>query len=169
MEVLVPTRHRIVRLTLCCAAVLIAACTPRDEGTTADSAGGTPTVGAAGGSGTINLGDLAGNWDLRAVPVTGDTTATTYVLHATADTTGWTFTFPNRPPVPVRVRVSGDSVMTSAGPYESVRRAGLQVTTEGPVRLQGGMLVGTVTARYTGTGVGADSVMRFNVMGHRAP
>ena len=39
---------------------------------------------------------------------------------ATADTSGWTLTFPNRKPVPVRVvAVDGDSIVTEAGPYES--------------------------------------------------
>ena len=49
---------------------------------------------------------------------------------ATADTTGWTMAFVDRPPMPVRVlALAGDSVVTEFGPYESVVRPGVTVLT----------------------------------------
>jgi hypothetical protein len=70
-------------------------------------------------------------------------------LVATADTSGWTLTGPNRKPIPVRViAVAGDSIVTAAGPFESFIRKGVQVTTRAVYRLQGDKLVGTTEARY---------------------
>jgi hypothetical protein len=57
--------------------------------------------------------------------------------------------------------------MTDTGPYESVRRKGVQVTTNTVFRLEGDSLVGISVARYATKGV--DSVMRFRVTGSRAP
>ena len=155
------TLHRCACIASSVAALAIA-CAP--GGDSADSAGGT-TAGTA--PATVNLADLAGTWTLSSVPETGDTTAVPSTLTATADTTGWRLTLQGRPPIPVHVRVDGDSVMTTAGPYESIMRAGTQVTTTSVFRLQSGMLTGRTTARYSTTG--ADSVLHLRVMGHKAP
>ena len=80
---------------------------------------------------------------------------------------GWTITLPGRPPVPVTVSTSGDSVMTMAGPMESVLRKGVQVTTHGVFRLSGGAMVGTTVAHYATTG--ADSVLRLRNAGTKNP
>ena len=86
----------------------------------------------------------------------------------TPDKEGWTLNFPNREPIPIRVvAVEGDSVVSEAGPFESVLRKGVQVSTEVVTRLQGGRLVGTVTAHYRVTG--ADSVAHLAFEGTRAP
>lgn len=140
---------------------LVVACAPGGEN--------ADTTGATGATSTpaSPLAQTAGTWNLSSVPETGDTTAIPSTITATSDTTGWTLTLQNRPPIPVRVRVDGDSIMTTTGPYESVIRPGVQVTTTSVFRVQGGMLVGTTTARYTTTG--ADSVLRLRVMGHKAP
>jgi hypothetical protein len=66
----------------------------------------------------------------------------------------------------MRVTVDGDSIMTEAGPYQSVRRKGVQVRTNSVMRLQGGTLVGTTTARYNVKT--ADSVLVLNTTGTRA-
>ena len=42
----------------------------------------------------------------------------------------------------------GDSIITDAGPYESVLRKGVQVNTRVVSRLRGDKLVGTTTAHY---------------------
>lgn len=110
---------------------------------------------------------LAGTWTLSAVPETGDTTPIPSTLVATADTTGWVLRLANRPPTPVRVTIAGDSVVTVSGPYESVIRPGVQVTTTSVYRVRGDSLVGRTTARYTTTG--ADSVLHLRVTGRRAP
>jgi hypothetical protein len=103
---------------------------------------------------------------MQAVPMSGDTAATTYVLTATSNTSGWTITFPGRAPIPVKVSVDGDSVMLAAGPYPSVRRKGVQVTTYSTARLQGGSLTGNTTAHYKVRS--ADSVLILTTSGTRA-
>ncbi len=87
---------------------------------------------------------------------------------ATANTSGWTFNFPNRKPVPVRVvAVDGDSIVTEAGPFESVLRKGVQVTSRTVNRLQDGKLVGATVARYATSRPG--SVLRLRFEGTHAP
>jgi hypothetical protein len=89
-------------------------------------------------------------------------------LTATADTSGWTLTRPNRKTVPVRVvAVGGDSIITEAGPYESALRKGVQVRARMVLRLQEGKLVGTTEARYIMSG--GDSVAHRPTEGTRAP
>lgn len=101
----------------------------------------------------ISLADMAGRWNVRAMPATGDSTLVTYQLVATADTTGWNVTFPNRPPIAARVvAVAGDSIVTEVGPYQSVLRKGVTVWTRNVSRLHGGNLVGTFTAHYSTSG-----------------
>jgi hypothetical protein len=119
---------------------------------------------------TISLADVAGRWNVTSAPESGaDTTTTRYVLNAMSDTAGWTITFPNRPqPVAVRVvSVDGDSIMTEAGPFESVRRKGVQVTSRTVFRRDGDRLVGSTRARYASTG--ADTVLVLRLEGTRAP
>jgi hypothetical protein len=80
------------------------------------------------------------------------------------DTTGWSITYPNRKAVPVRViSVSGDSIVTETGPFESVRRSGTPVTTRTTYRYEDGKLVGTTVARYKVSG--ADTVRTFIIEG----
>jgi hypothetical protein len=67
-------------------------------------------------------------------------------------------TMAGRPPVPIRVRVDGDSIMTETGPFASVLRKDATVTTSAVYHVQDGKLVGTLVARYAGGG--ADSVMK---------
>jgi hypothetical protein len=115
----------------------------------------------------ISLGEVAGRWAMRVTLPSGDSTLVLYELVATPDTAGWTMRFANRPPIPVRVvAVGGDSIVTEAGPYQSVlREGGVQVTTHGVYRLRGGRLHGTTVARYATTG--ADSVLRVRIVGAR--
>jgi hypothetical protein len=110
---------------------------------------------------------MAGTWNVRGLNEAGDSIVG-YRLVATSDTTGWTIAFPNRDPLPVRiVAVAGDSIVTDAGPYESVLRPGVQVTTHGVFRMRGDTLVGTTVARYTPAG--ADSVLVVRSVGTRGP
>ncbi len=160
-------------LVSCCTALALAGCARSDQ-STIDTAAGTAAVTATPAPpappATLNLADLAGKWNVRSVPESGsDTTTTNYVLTATGDTTGWTIAFPNRPqPVPVRVvAVGGDSIVTQAGPFESVRRRSVQVTTTSVMRLRDGRLVGTTEARYRTTR--ADSLLRLRTEAAKAP
>jgi hypothetical protein len=97
----------------------------------------------------ISLSDVAGKYDFTGKNEAGDTTLVTYELNATADTTGWSITFPNRKPIPQRIiSVSGDSIVLEAGPYSSQIQKGVQVRTQTVYRLQNGKLVGRTVARY---------------------
>ena len=156
-------------IALLCGSALVAACSADhevegDSALQAAAAAVTPQPSAP----TISLSQLAGTWNLRAVPESGtDTTPTLVTLNATSDTTGWTMTMGNQPPVPLRVRISGDTVMTESEPYESTRRKGVKVTTRGSMRLVGDSIVGTTIARYATAG--PDSVLRLRTVGKRAP
>jgi hypothetical protein len=115
---------------------------------------------------TISLADIAGTWNVRYVPESGDTTAVTNSrIEVTPDR--WTLLLADRDPVEGVVTVSGDSILVVEGPYESIRRDGTMVTTHSVYRLEGDRLVGTVVARYpTGD---ADSVLVLQSEGTRAP
>jgi hypothetical protein len=127
----------------------------------------TAAPGATATSATISLADVAGKWKIRATDE-ADGTVIESELTATADTSGWTVTFPNRKPIPVRIiAVAGDSIVTEVGPYESVRRKGVQVTTRTVRRLQDSKLVGTSVARFATRG--PDSVARYRLEGTRIP
>ncbi len=148
---------------LCCAAVLVG-CT-KSEDRAADDQTAMDTAAAA--STTISLVDVAGKWKVRTMDEDGGNVLESE-LTATADTSGWTLTFPNQKPVPVRVvAVDGDSIVTEAGPYESLLRKGVQVRTRAVSRLQDGKLVGMVVGRFaTKSG---DSVAHRRLEGTRAP
>jgi hypothetical protein len=74
---------------------------------------------------------------------------------------------PNRPVMHPTVVFSGDSVVTDMGPFESVLRKGVQVTTHGVMRLTGGELVGTTTAHYAVKS--GDSVVVLRTRAARTP
>lgn len=152
-------------ICFCCAVVLVGCAK-------ADDQPGTETAAAAGempmSAGTISLADVAGKWNVRGMLENSDSTIVTYELVATPSTSGWVTNFPNRAPIEVRVvSVAGDSIVTESGPFESVLRKGVQVSTHVVARLQDGKLVGTTVARYETTG--ADSIARLRIVGTRAP
>ena len=153
-------------LVSCCSAAVLIGCAKSEKQPASDT-----TAAASATPATISLGDVAGKWAVRTMTESGDSTLVSFEMVATADTSGWMFNFPNFPnrkPVPVRVvAVDGDSVVTEAGPFESVLRKGVRVTTRTVNRLQDGKLVGVTVARY-GTS-GADSVRRLRFEGTRAP
>jgi len=153
-----------------CAAVVLVSCTKADQGTK-DSAAGTAAPAAAAAptpAPAISLADVAGKWQMRSVPESGtDTTATTYVLTATADTTGWEITFPSGVKAPMHIMVSGDSIIQKTGTFASQRRKGVKVHTEGAFKLQNGKLVGMTTAHYEKAG--ADSVLHLRTEGTKIP
>jgi hypothetical protein len=158
------------------ALLLAAGCGKADR--TSDSAAGTvvntppaTTPGpAAPAAPTIALANLAGKWTMVATPTDGpNKTPTTTTLTATADTAGWTHMMAGGKPVALHVRVDGDSIITSSGPYESFRRKGTMVTTNGVLRVQQGKLVGTTVAHYAGGKAGADSVLHLNIEATRVP
>jgi hypothetical protein len=166
------TLHRTTRIAICCSAAVLAGCAKKEAAVDTTSAmasstsTSTTTATVAPAPAPINLADVAGKWDMRSVPTTGDTTPTTFVLTATGTTSGWTIKFPGRGAIAERVVVAGDSIILEAGPYQSVRRKGVQVVTNGALRLQGGNLVGNNTAHYKVKT--PDSVLVLNTTGTRA-
>lgn len=130
---------------------LLLACGTGEQAPRADTA--AAAVAAPVG---VDLASLAGTWTLRTTP-DGQDTVITSELALTGTTEGWTMTMPGREPVPVRVRVDGDSIMTETGPFPSALRAGAMVTTRAVYRVEGDKLVGTLTAHYEGTD--ADSLL----------
>ena len=162
------TLHRTTRIAICCCAAVLAGCAKKENAavdTTSAMASSTTAITTTTAPAPLNLADVAGKWDMRA-DTTGGTTPTTYVLTAMANTSGWTIKFPGRAAVPARVTVDGDSIMIAAGPYLSVRRKGVQVTTDGVMRLKDGSLVGSTIAHYKVKT--ADSVLTLNTTGTRA-
>jgi len=141
-------------LLLCCA-LSFTACTRGGEQ-------------AGGEAATLNLADVAGKWTIHGMAEGSDSVLITYELNATATTEGWTTTLPGREPMALHVITGGDSVMTHVGPFESVLRPGVQVTTESASRLVNGQLEGWTVAHYQGV-AGADSVARLRIRGTRAP
>jgi hypothetical protein len=156
----------------CCTTLLVAGCAKSDQATKDSAAGAAAAPAAAtpapAPAAVLSLADVAGKWQMRAVPESGkDTSATTYVLTASSDTTGWMITFPSGVKVPVRVTVAGDSLTEQTGTFPSQRRKGVKVMTNGTLRLQNGKLVGTTVAHYAKAG--ADSVMRLHTEGTKMP
>ena len=171
--------HRVAtRVAVCCGVAFLVGCgksdgvSDSDAKKAADSAAAANSAGAMTAtpmaSASLALSDLAGKWMVRATPQGGtDTTTTEYTLTATGTTDGWTFAFKNGPTVPVRVMVAGDSVVTDAGPYKSVRRKGVDVTTHSSFRKDGDKIVGTTMAKYSAKG--ADSTLMLRTEGVRIP
>lgn len=149
-------RYRMLVLVL-----LAGACAKADETPMADSA--TAAMMPA----SISLVDVAGKWTATATPEMSDSVVVTYEVNASADPAAWTIVLPGRPEMPVRVSTDADSIMIANGPYESVLRKGVTVTTDGVLRLVDGKLVGTTVAHYAGAG--ADSVVRLRIEATRAP
>ena len=138
-------------------AFLLASCAPADDAAEeqpADTAA-MPAPGAV---------DASGTWDMRAVPVSGDTTPTVFQIQVANG--NWTLLLPNRDPIPATVVMEGDSIIVDAGPYQSVRRAGTTVTTHSVYRIMGDQMTGTTVARYQTSG--ADSVLHLTSSGTRA-
>jgi hypothetical protein len=154
--------RRLTALSL--AAFTLAACAkeePKPDTTAAAAAAPAPPPAPT----PINLADVAGKWQMVALTEKGDTVR--YLLDAKADTLGWMATFPKRKPMSVHVIPGGDSIVAHMGPYESVLRKGVQVTTENVYRLKDGKLMSTAVAHYKGAG--ADSVVKITAEGTRQP
>lgn len=154
------------RMASCWIALLLVGCGRPAEKAAESTAGDAPAGEEMPAA--LSLADVAGTWDARVTPEGGDSTLVTFQMVATTDQTGWSLNLPNRKPVPLRVVVvEGDSVVTEAGPFESMVRKGKQVSTRTVNRLENGKLVGTTVATYAGGG--PDSVVRLRFEGTRAP
>ena len=160
--------HRITRVALLGSTILfVAACAKKEEPAKDTSAAMSPAPAPAPAP-TMALADVAGKWQFASTPMAGkDTSPTKFVLTATADTTGWTMTFPDKQVVPLKVSVSGDSVQLVSGAFNSQRRKGVKVKTETTLRMQDGKLGGMTNAHYTTKG--ADSTLQLKTEGTKMP
>lgn len=103
---------------------------------------------AAGG---IKLADVAGTWSIENTVKTaaGNDTVVTSELVATATRKGWVTNLAGRDPIPTRVvKVGGDSVIVTAGPFQSVVRPGQKVSIRETLHFKGNDLSGTMVAHY---------------------
>lgn len=145
------------RVALLVGAVLLAGCAKAE----------TPPPAEVAAAPSINLADLTGTWTSVTTAQGSDSVLVTSTIVASADPAAWTITLPGRDPMPFNVTVSGDSLLTGSGPYESVLRPGVQVTTTGVLHLVNGQLTGPMVAHYTTTG--ADSTLSLWATATRAP
>ena len=142
-------------------AVVATACTSKETPPAADTTAMAPAAAPA-----MSLAGVAGMWNVNVMPADRDTVLTSYVLNTT-DSTAWKFTFAGRTDeIPMRITgISGDTLMTEAGPFESALRPGQQVSIKSKNVLQDGKLVGMIDANYAGTP--ADSILKLRSEGTR--
>src|SRR2546426_3422519 len=83
-------------------------------------------------------------------PPAGKDTVVKSLLTATAGANGWVTHLAGRDPIPTRVvAMGGDSVVTEAGPFQSVARPGQTVTTHESLHFKDDAAWGTIEARYS--------------------
>ena len=155
----------------CCFAVMVLGCGKAAD-RPADATGEAPAAATAAPAeaapATLSLADLAGTWKVHSVVEGNDNVTLDYDLVATGDRSGWTINRAGRDPIAVRVvAVDGDSIVTEAGPFESLIRKGVQVQSRTVMRMENGKLKGTTTAHYQVST--ADSVTRLSIEATRAP
>jgi hypothetical protein len=163
---------RVLCLALASAALVIG-CQQRQTDGEADEAVDTMAMTDAGdemAGGAEEAGDplaqAEGTWNIRSVPESGDDTTATLGRVEVAGGR-WTLHLEGRDPIEGIVSTSGDTIIVDAGPFESVRRAGVTVRTRAAYRIEGDRMIGTTVARYETSG--ADSVLRLRTEGTRAP
>lgn len=124
----------------------VAACSKSE--TPADTTAAAPAAAAM--PAPITAADLTGTWETKAMPMNSDTVVAQMDLMATGTMDGWTARIPgNANPVPVRVvTIGGDSVVTEAGPYNSITRKGQKVSIHTISHLKDGMLTGVIHATW---------------------
>jgi hypothetical protein len=99
--------------------------------------------------GTV-LSRAAGTWDITAMIGPRDSVVARYEMIATSTRDGWSAHLPNRDPLPVRVvEVGGDSVVFEIGPFSSILRAGMTVTTRTAAHYRDDSMTGRIVARYS--------------------
>lgn len=96
----------------------------------------------------IKFSDVAGTWATQTTIGPKDTVITSEEM-ATADGKGWMTKLAGRDPIPTRiVAIGGDSIVTEAGPFESVLRRGQMVTTRTTAHYKGDTMTGIIEAHY---------------------
>jgi hypothetical protein len=133
------------RAALLLALPVMLACTKKDAAVV-DSAAVAPDTTVAVAAAPVNY---AGNWTVTVMPADKDTVLVTYDLVSTNDTTGWKMKLPDRPEMsPKILAMNNDSVVIHNGPYSSVLRKNVQVTTHSVMHMDGDKMVGNTVATY---------------------
>ena len=145
------------RIALAVGLTLLAACAKKEEPVPPPPPPAAPPAPAP-----INMSAVAGMWTFNVMGATSDSVLTTYSLTATADTSGWIMTLPNRKPMTLKVMVSGDSIVAESPEYESVLRKGVKVHTNSVFHMTGETLTGTTTAHYIIKGADSVVMLRSN-------
>lgn len=143
-------------------AVVATACTSKEAPPAADTTAMAPPEAAP----TMSLASAAGMWNVNVMPADRDTVLTSYVLNAT-DSAAWKFTFTGRTDeIPMRIiGMSGDTLLTEAGPFKSGVRSGQDVSVKTKSWMQDGKMMMSVDAHYAGTP--ADSIVKLRAEGTR--
>jgi PBP1b-binding outer membrane lipoprotein LpoB len=135
-------------LVVAAAALVLSACskpeTPAADSPTADS----PAAAAAPPN--LTDADVGGTWDVEGRPMDRDTVVVRFTMNNTDTGDGTWITFPSGEKAQNTSRqISGDSVVSTTGPFKSQVRKGAQVaSTRMVLRRQGDRLVGVATTKY---------------------
>jgi hypothetical protein len=153
------------RLVLLGCAAMLVACSKAENKPAADTTAAVAPAPAPPPA--VTMADVAGKWHVKVMTESSDSVILEYDL--TADSTmNWKAMFPKRTkPETMHAMLSGDSIVTDAGPYSSALRKGQMVTTHAVARLQGGEMVGMTTAHYNTKK--ADSVVVLRFRGTKTP
>lgn len=107
------------------------------------------TAVSASAQKAITAKDLAGMWKIQAMIGPKDSVVSTSTTRNKSDGTS-TVQFPKRQPIEARtLTMGGDSVVSEVGPYESVLRPGVMVTTQTTAHVKGNDMTGTFVAVYS--------------------
>lgn len=130
-------------LVLAAAVLAFAACAKKETPAADSPAAAAPPPPAA-----LTNADLAGTWEGEGMLMNKDTVVVRFTLTNTGDSS--TLVFASGETVKSAAgTISGDSVMSTAGPFKSQVRKGLQSTTHMVLRKQGDKLVGVTHAKYS--------------------
>jgi hypothetical protein len=96
----------------------------------------------------LTSADLMGTWEATGMPMDKDTVVVRFTMTNTGDSS--TVVFASGETVRSAAgTVSGDSVVSTAGPFKSQVRRGVQVTTRMVMRKDGDRLVGVSQSKYS--------------------
>jgi hypothetical protein len=111
----------------------------------------TALVGLVAAAAAQQAPGAAGTWNGRSMIGPKDSVVVAYVLTIAADGKSATMKLPGRDPIPTRVlAMGGDSIVTEAGPYPSILRAGQTVKSLRTVaHYTGNTMTGTFQAQYS--------------------
>ena len=141
---------------------LVVGCSKK-EAAPADTASQVADTPVAAAPAPMNV---AGTWNIKVMPEGKDTTLLSYPLVATNEKTGWKMTLPNRSAMTPTVSwMDNDSIVLENGPYKSVLRKDVMVTTHSTMHMEGDKLIGKTIAHYKTKN--ADSVVMLRTEGTR--